>query len=313
LDGIGKGLRRDLLRDPNLSSEARTFLEKPGADPVKMGNGALLNGLHAALAERVRSEKFDQKIERKLLDGLARAIAELKGEGPPIFDGIGDSGGGGGGGFNGPGGENDDEASAKTDDDYRLQIEKVIKRAAIRDCINRTTILFFVSNVINTVGALQVKWQEYAGENAPVSAVLNKETWDRAAQDPLFRHNVAWNALLMVAMGSFSCMKNEDLGKHLITAMTLVASTSGQYLANGRIEWDQTLTDVLFVRFISLRKTRLVFKASDAYKRAGYAGRRIAEGGLQFLSEGAGAFLYPRAVNFSRWLVGKGPEVSNAR
>jgi len=291
-DQLSPLLRKELLSNKKLSPVVRAYLEK-GHDPLKLGNANLLEGLKAAYLKLIEASRLAAEKKEKLKQALEGAVNELQ------LDGLPPAGTGGtGGGDSGSGGSGslpEEPSSAE----FSGIIAKELNEEALKRCVVRTGILFFVSNLINTTGAIEAKWSVYAGEDgASIEKVFEKDTWERALSDPDFRHNITWNAILMLSLGALSCLSDKQLGKNVMGVISGVTSLAGQYLSTGKISLRQTVLDILFVRFISVNKTAFVFRLAESYSRRGLPLPHLTEALLQGLSEGFGAYLYPRTVQW---------------
>lgn len=306
-------LRRQLLNQEGLNPQVRDFLSK-GGSPLELGSAMLLDGLGAAYLKIIDASNLKENARQALRDSLARALSELKGRAPKIqlSDGYGgeggDGGSGGGGGIGGGGHGGDNGALGTPARPYDEQIVKILKDESLKRCVIRSTILFTVSSVINTATALQARWSEYAGpaHGTFFDKLSSSTTWGNAWSDPHFRHNVTWNGILMLSIGALSCMRNQDLGRKLIMAVTAAASAAGQYFSTGEVKLSQTVFDVLYVRIISVNKSNGVFYLSEKYAAANLPVPYLAEIGMQGISEGVGGWIYAR-VNLLNDRLWNGP------
>ncbi len=301
-------LRKLLLDQRGLDPSIHDFLVE-GGNPLELGSGMLLDGLEAAYLKIIADSNLKEDAKQVLRDSLARAVTEMKARAPKLdlsgVDGNGGNGFGAGGGSSSSGGGSGPLLPVAP---YDRQIAQILKEESLKRCVIRSTILFTVSSLINTATALQARWADYAGpaHGAFFRKLADTSTWNNAWSDPHFRHNVTWNGILMLSIGALSCMRNQDLGRKLIMAVTAAASAAGQYFATGKVKLSQTVFDVLYVRIISVNKSNGVFYLSEKYAAANLPAPYLAEIGMQGVSEGVGGWIYAR-VNLLNDRIWSGP------
>ncbi|MBI4403790.1 MAG: hypothetical protein HY537_06500 [Deltaproteobacteria bacterium] len=289
---------REQVREGLLASELRpeveTFL-KQGGDPF------LLGSLHSSLARAyekiVEQSQLPDKKKRVLGKALKRAVAFLSKNQPSGLE-VEDGGAGGDGGAGEDGGARDDGFSEGFNSIFFYQY---LNGQRLRQCITQTSVLFIVSNIFNTAGALEAKWSEYAGEDvAYLLGTVSESTWQQAFSDPDFRHNVTWNAILMISLGASSCLKSTQLGKNAVGLVALATSAAGQYLSTGKISVRQLAVDTVFVRYVSVNKSYFAFFIKNVYIRPKLPVPYLFEASLYAVSESFGAWAYPRATTASK-------------
>ena len=293
-------LRAKLLTQSRLNPDVRDFLKK-GGDPLQMGNLGVLTGIKAAYENVISQSPIDDLKKASLQASLEKAFEEMEKNLPPPQ--IGNGGGNGEGGGDGRG-DSDHEFTPEEVQDY---VRKFLDDESRKKCLMDSAVLFVVSNAVNTSFALQAGWEKYADtEKGIVENLHQSALWSNAVSDPKFRHNMAFNALLMTSLGAFRCLKNKNLGRNMLTVMAALTSAVGQYVTDGKIEIKQVIMDTLFVRYISYNKSNYAFQWAEQYRQTGRPAAWLVKASLQGLSESVGGFGYPRAVEVNNWLWGKG-------
>lgn len=298
LTQMKSALTRKVLAAPGLNADVKGYLST-GGDVLAIGNRVLLKDLAALYSRLIDESTLSPEKKDRIRRALYRAVETLSEPLPQLELPVG------GGGEVPPEGEGGFSSGLPEPP----EIESILNQQSLKKCVVSNAILFTVSNAINTAGALQYKWAEYAeADKGVLENLFSKKMWQKASADWGFRHNCTWNAILMLTLGATKCLKNPTTGKKLLVGLTFLASTSGQYLSTGKISLHQTALDVLFVRYISTWKTGKALQGADWWGARRLPLPAVAETTFQMTSEGVGAWLYPRVLYLNERLFGEGLE-----
>ena len=203
--------------------------------------------------------------------------------------------------------ESSERLSPEEQKEVQQEISEYLKSEKFRTCVTNPLLLVGATTVVNDGFGVVVLHDDFGDPTKEFWAQMRDyKTYVRATFSARLGNQLIWNALLMGSIGGIKCLNLEAFAGNSRFARWamrpdnfngfVVAPTVGalaQVLSTPHFEPGELVLNVLWIRLVSVNKTRFFTGQANRWRERGLPGPAVAYLTAQFLSESIGAILYP--------------------